>query len=198
VIELVLIRHGPTAENASGRLTGRADPPLSNAGRDAVRDWRIPEAWVGHEWVTSPLRRTRETAAILGRGDARVEPALVEMDWGRWEGFSLAELRADAGAGFSTAEALGLDLQPPGGESPRRVQARIGPWLDRLERSTVAVTHKGVIRALVALATGWDMVAKSPCKWRPSAAQVLARGPDGRWSLAVADLSLTHGSVHAG
>ena len=32
MIELVMVRHGPTAWNAEGRMQGRSDQPLSQAG----------------------------------------------------------------------------------------------------------------------------------------------------------------------
>jgi probable phosphoglycerate mutase len=50
-------------------------------------------------------------------------------------------------------EAAGLDFRPPGGESPRDVQERLKPYLASLAGPTIAVTHKGVLRALYALAT---------------------------------------------
>ena len=64
-------------------------------------------------------------------------------------------------------EARGLDFQAPNGESPRAVQKRLRPFLE--ERAddgadTIAVCHKGVIRALYALAIGWDMTEKPPSK----------------------------------
>src|SRR3546814_19659201 len=70
---------------------------------------------------------------------------------------------------MAAAEALGLDLRPPGGESPRQVQDRLKPWLAERSscgRDTIAVTHKGVIRALYALACGWDMTGPPPDKLR--------------------------------
>src|SRR3546814_10532072 len=60
---------------------------------------------------------------------------LVETDWGAWEGRTLAELRADLGAGMAANEARGLDFRPPGGESPRDVQDRMRPLLAELARS---------------------------------------------------------------
>src|SRR3546814_16034964 len=82
---------------------------------------------------------------------------LVETDWGAWEGRTLAELRADLGAGMAANEARGLDFRPPGGESPRDVQDRLRPLLAELAdagEDVVAVSPKGVLRALYALASG--------------------------------------------
>src|SRR3954468_19801064 len=145
-------------------MQGRRDRPLSAAGREEVARWRIPAA-VPHDaqWITSPLARTIETAVVLGCAHPRIEPALTEMDWGAWEGRTHAELRAQFGGEFSRNERLGLDFRAPGGESPRDVVARVTPWLAMIAASgepLVVVTHNGVLRALLALATDWDMSGK--------------------------------------
>ena len=180
---LVLIRHGATQWNLDRRIQGRADPSLAPAGREVVTTWRLPPEMAGDWiWLTSPLTRARETATLLHEAPASVEPALTEMDWGAWEGRQLSELRAEGGAAMAAAEARGLDFQPPGGESPRQVQDRLRPLLARLAadgRPTVAVTHKGVIRALYALASGWDMTGRAPEKLRDGCAQRFLLGPDG-------------------
>jgi len=163
---LLLLRHAPTAWNAGGRLMGRADPPLSAAGRAALASWRLPTAFEGAPLLASPLRRARETADAFG--PAAVEPRLVEMDWGAWEGWTLAELRAADPAGVAAIEARGLDLCAPGGERPRDVVARLAALFADLAGAgpRVLVTHKGVIRAAMALATGWDYLSALPVRLR--------------------------------
>jgi probable phosphoglycerate mutase len=121
--------------------------------------------------VSSPLSRCVQTAALLGASDAAHEPRIIEMDWGEWEGRTLAELREELGDAMAQNEARGLDFQPPGGESPRAVIERIKPWLREIAAAgvpTLAVTHRGVIRAILAEASGWDMRGKPPAKldWR--------------------------------
>ena len=163
---LALLRHGPTAWTREHRLQGRADLPLDPAGRATVLGWRVPSELRGLRWLTSPLARCTETAALLGL-DAESAPRLIEMDWGRWEGRTLAELRAEPGEEMTALEARGLDLQPPGGESPRAVQRRLAPLLAEIAAKgppTAGITHKGVIRAVLALATGWSMVNPEPAK----------------------------------
>ncbi|MEE9481027.1 MAG: histidine phosphatase family protein [Kiloniellales bacterium] len=190
--DLVLLRHGPTDWNAEGRIQGRSDRPLSREGRARVRDWRIPPAFQAYDWATSPLRRARETAALLGHEGAEVVPELIETDWGQWEGERLTELRARLGESMVANEARGLDFRPPGGESPRDLQTRLAPWLDRVataKRPCIAVAHKGVIRALYALATGWELRGQPPDKLRPDCAHAFRLSSDGR--LAVARLNLT-------
>ncbi|WPZ35416.1 histidine phosphatase family protein [Thalassobaculum sp. OXR-137] len=163
---LALLRHGPTAWNAEKRLQGRADQPLSPDGEAQVRTWTLPPDLSGFRWLTSPLIRARRTAALIGV-EATEEPAAIELDFGAWEGRRLSEIRAEDPDGTAANEARGVDFTPPGGESPRAVQARLAPLLAKLaaeDRDTGIVTHKGVIRALLSLATGWPMVDKPPVK----------------------------------
>ncbi|MGH6718371.1 MAG: histidine phosphatase family protein, partial [Alphaproteobacteria bacterium] len=179
---LVLLRHGRTPAAAERRLKGRLDVPLSEAGRAEIEAWRLPEEAAGARWYTSPLGRARETAAILGVA-AGVEARLTEMDWGQWEGRSLAELGVDDPDGLAANEARGLDFRPPGGESPRQVQARVRPWLAEVAAGggvVAAVSHKGVIRAVIGLATDWDFLGEPPVKIDFGCAQVFELAADGR------------------
>jgi len=182
VSRLLLIRHGATAWNEAGRIQGRSDPPLSPAGRAAVAAWALPPSAQGARWLSSPLARARETAALLHGGAVETDARLIETDWGAWEGRTLEALRAEFGSEMAANEARGLDLRPPGGESPRDVQQRLLPLLAELAAgrgTVVAVTHKGVMRAVYALASGWDMRAKPPAKLRDGCLQAFTLGPNG-------------------
>ena len=179
---LAVLRHGPTEWNAIGRVQGRTDVPLSPGGREEVRRWLLPPDVEAFSWVSSPLVRTVETARILNGRDVKRDARLIEMDWAEWEGASLTALRAELGDLMRAWEARGLDFRAPGGESPRDVQARIAPFLAEIAacgEATVAVTHKGVIRALYAFATGWDMTGKPPCRLRDSSLHLFRLAPDG-------------------
>lgn len=199
---LLLLRHGPTAWNEQGRLQGRSDQPLSAAGRAAVADWRLPAEAGAAAWICSPLKRARETAEILRRrlpAGGPKSPALaqdarlIEADWGDWEGQRLEDLRAAGGSAMAANEARGLDFRPPNGESPRAVQKRVLPWLREqasADRDVVAVTHKGVIRAIYALASGWDMRDRPPVKLKPASAHRFALAADGRPSVAALNIAL--------
>jgi len=190
---LALIRHAMSEWNERGLIQGRADPPLSAQGADAVLSWRLPAELAAFDWVASPLLRARETARLLLGREAAVEPALIEMAWGEWEGRSLAALRAELGPALAANEARGLDFRPPGGESPREVEARLLPWLARVAaagRATAAITHKGVIRAALGLATGWDFLGRPPVRLAAARAQLFELDRDGRPRLLGEALSL--------
>lgn len=159
-MRIAFLRHGLTQWNLRRRIQGRTDIPLSETGRQQVRNWRLPAQLEPAPCYVSPLRRARETAALMGCDDVRVEPRLIEMHWGDWEGELPATLRARLGDSLRDNEARGLDFRPPGGESPRDVQARVLQWcaeLSHVEGEAIAVTHKGVIRAVYAAATDWNM-----------------------------------------
>jgi broad specificity phosphatase PhoE len=194
---IALIRHGPTDWNADKRLQGRVDRPLSDAGRAVVAGWRAPADLAGFRPHSSPLRRARETAdALFGPGRAAVEPALIEMSFGDWDGERLSDLRDRLGEALAANEARGLDFQPPGGESPRAVQDRLRPLLTRWAvdaRDRICVTHKGVIRAVYAWAVGWDMTGRPPRKLRWDAVHVFRLSAEGAPEVDRLDIPLTDG-----
>ncbi len=176
---LALLRHGETAWTAERRIQGRTDIPLSEAGRKMISSYDLPATCKGMTVVTSPLVRCTETAALLGFADARREPRLAEMHWGAWEGRKLPELRDTLGDAMRENEARGWDFRPEGGETPREVYARVGSWLCELEAPTFAVTHRGVIRAILAVATGWDLRGKPPVKLDWNAVHLFRIGDGG-------------------
>lgn len=165
---VALLRHADTAWSREGRIQGRTDVDLL----PGVAVPSLTKTCQGMRIVTSPLRRCVQTAALLGAPDAPREPRLIEMDWGDWQGQTLAALRESLGEAMRENEARGLDFRPPNGESPREVLLRVKTWLREVATPTLAVTHRGVIRAVLAQATGWDMRGKPPFKLDWSAAHV--------------------------
>jgi probable phosphoglycerate mutase len=193
-LPLVAIRHAPTAWNAARRLQGRTDVALGAEGIEAARRWHAEAAWGPYRVIASPLKRAQETARLLFPDRAvALDPRLMEMDFGSWEGKSLAELRAEPGAEAEAREQLGLDFSAPGGETPRQVQARIQPLLEEIAaagKPTIIVTHKAVLRALLSLATGWTMLGKPPVKLLPDSAHLFRLDARGGISVERMNLSL--------
>jgi broad specificity phosphatase PhoE len=165
-VPFAILRHAATDWNAEHRLQGLTDTCLSAEGEAQARTWRLPPPADGWRRLCSPLRRARRTAELLRpSAPVSVDSALREMSFGTWEGHTIAELRLTVGERFLDAERRGLDFQPPGGESPRAVTVRLGRWITRVAETgvpVVAVSHKAAIRALLALATGWDMMGRPP------------------------------------
>lgn len=187
---VALLRHFPTDWNGEARLQGRADRPLTAEGRARLAGLRLPAPWDGADLVASPLSRARETAeALAGGRPVRIEPALVEQDWGAWEGRRSADLLAEPGSGFVPTHRLGWDERPPGGETRAELWARVAPVLAGLARPTVLVSHKGVMRVLLTLA-GAARDAEGTPEIRRARLYPVEIGADGRPARALPPLRL--------
>lgn len=166
-VRMLMLRHGRTEWNERGRIQGHTDIPLCGAGRARLREMQIPAAYGAFAWQSSPLRRAVESAALLGATNLEVDTRLTEMHWGDWEGETRLELRKRLGVQMERMEERGIDFRPSGGESPRELTGRLNEWLRDVRadgRGVIAVTHKGVIRAALALATGWDLRGSAPVR----------------------------------
>ena len=141
-----LLRHGATACNDERRYQGWLDIPLSERGLEELRRAEITPAAV----YVSPLRRARQTAAVLFPEAELVEvPALREMDFGAFEGRNYQEM-ADDPAYRAWVEG-GCVGETPGGESraafSNRVceafSALVDAALDAGEPRLVILAHGG-------------------------------------------------------
>ena len=160
---IVLVRHAPTTWSGR-RYCGRADPPLSAAGRRTARDLAVrlvPTLPGGVRVVTSPSRRTRATAgAIASRlpGTAvEVDDRWLETDVGLAEGLTFDEVAARFPTLAKALLAEAVDIDWPGGETAAALRIRIADaWAAVIEtgRPTVVVSHAGSIRMATAIATG--------------------------------------------
>ena len=190
---LALVRHGLTSWNENKLVQGRSDIPLSKKGRMQVGNWRVPDGIKDFSIISSPLIRAKETARILFGMSIPTDDRLVEMNWSEWEGKSLNELRAKIGNLMEAWEAKGLDFKAPGGESPREVQQRLRPFMRetaKTKKNTLAVCHKGVIRAVYALSTNWDMTNKPPQKLKDDCVHLFELAKDGAPSVHQLDLPM--------
>jgi broad specificity phosphatase PhoE len=149
---LIVVRHGRTEANASGLLLGRRlDPALDELGRrqaEALARALPADARV----VVSPLRRTRETAEVLGR-EVEVDERWIELDYGELDGTPLREVPRDVWAGWQADPSWA----PPDGESLADLGRRVRGACDDLaeecaERDVVVVTHVSPVKAAVAWA----------------------------------------------
>lgn len=162
MIRLALLRHGHTAWNRAGRIQGRTDVPLDTEAMAQLAILRLPEPWDTARLYASPLERAWRTAELIANRLPQTEAALIEMDWGAWEGQHGTDLRVDPTSGFRDIENWGWDFRPPGGESPADLRARLLPWVATLDGDALAVCHIGIMRVLMAQATGWNFQGPAP------------------------------------
>jgi len=139
---LLLVRHGQIAANTARIWHGSTDSPLTDHGHSEAR--RTAEHLArtrprARALYTSPLLRTRQTAAAIGSRlglESIVEPGLAEYGIGELEGISYEDLLHVHG--FFTRINADHDFAPPGGESPRQVMTRVTESLAR-----IASAHRG-------------------------------------------------------
>jgi broad specificity phosphatase PhoE len=158
---LVFIRHGETDWNVEHRLQGQQDVPLNEVGREqARRNGRALRQIAGieaYDFVASPLDRAVETMRILRTelglppDDFRVDPGLIEITFGAWEGFTLAELSVEQADNVHQRQADKWHYVPPSGESYAMLSERVARWLAGVGTDTVAVSHGAVGRAIQGL-----------------------------------------------
>ena len=151
-MNVYLLRHGRTAWTEQHRYQGRRDIPLSPEGEAELRRADFAPAVV---WV-SPLSRARRTAELLFPGaEQQVEPDLVEMDFGAFEGRNYAEMEHDPD--YRAWVDSGCEGRCPGGESRSefcdRVCAAFSTLVEnaaaREEPLLVLVAHGGVQMAVM-------------------------------------------------
>ncbi|NVO57062.1 histidine phosphatase family protein [Rhodobacteraceae bacterium B1Z28] len=159
---LALLRHGHTHWNRAGRIQGRSDIPLDEDARAELAGYDLPPPWDGAEIWSSPLKRANETARLVSGRTPQTSDALIEMNWGDWEGLRGVDLIEDGNSGYRHIEDWGWDYRPPNGESPAEVWTRLSPWLSGLQTDTVAVCHIGIMRVILARAWGWDFEGTAP------------------------------------
>jgi broad specificity phosphatase PhoE len=163
--EIVLVRHGETAGQSSVRLFGATDIPLAPLGERQAHAAGV--ALRGRSFdaiVTSPLVRARRSCEMVLAGmgiPGDREPTCLEgfreIDFGEWEGLTLAEIAERAPQAQIRWRTEGATFMFPGGESRegflRRVHQTIPLAFDRHfaegATSILAVLHKGVIKAVL-------------------------------------------------
>lgn len=153
-----LVRHGESAWNAENRLCGRSDVPLSEVGRQQAMSLAARLTAIPFEALySSPLQRALETARLISEAvglQPVLDQRLVELDYGQWEGRTLAGIMEDDAETFRAWDAHPAQLAPPGGESGLKAQQRIVSFLDSMAAkhphgNVLVAFHKTVCRLAV-------------------------------------------------
>lgn len=160
------IRHGETDWNVAGRLQGHHDIPLNAHGREQAKHCGLvlrdlfakqsidPSAL---DFVSSPLGRACQTMELartalgLPAGGYRTDRRLIEISFGDWEGFTIAQLRTHDPERLAAREHDKWQFVPPGGESYKTVSERMRDWYGSLTRDVVVTAHGGTARGLIAM-----------------------------------------------
>ncbi|MFG2624738.1 histidine phosphatase family protein [Streptomyces sp. NPDC048473] len=174
---ILLARHGQTEWSVNGNHTGRTDIPLLDTGRAGAkllgeRLHRKPWSDLpGLEVRTSPLLRAKETCDIAGFAD-RAEPwdALMEWDYGAYEGMTPAQIKAIRPDWFIWRDGV------PEGETLAELSARadeIVDWARSADRDVLVFAHGHILRALGARWLGEDVSFAARIRLDPTSLSVL-------------------------
>jgi len=161
---IYLIRHGkPEFPDERKYCIGRTDLPLSEEGRTQIQ--ALGETFAGRrieKIYTSPLKRCRESAAILQEVIDRSIPievvdGLAEIDMGEWDGHSFDEIREQFPAEYAARGADMYDFRPPQGESFADCAGRARTTWNELRMKSrgdiLVIGHAGWFRTLIC---GWE------------------------------------------
>jgi len=160
---ILLLRHGTTNWNISGRLQGHSDLALNARGlqQAAAAAARLKVEKIDRIY-SSDLKRARQTARIIATEHGMpviTLPELREIHFGDWEGLTYASIRARYPQSTENwAEDL-LNFAPPGGESLAHMAARVTGVMEGLsstlaDSSLAIVAHGGPLQVLICLALG--------------------------------------------
>lgn len=168
--ELYFVRHGETDWNAEGRYQGSRDIPLNDRGRgqaalngELLRNLlqRSGRLATDFSWYVSPLSRTRETMQnVRSRQpeplpDVTIDPRLIEISFGIYEGHLHTDLAADTMAIAGERDAGFWHFRPPQGESYDDVARRVLDFGASLTGPSIIVSHGGILRVLRHLIEGF-------------------------------------------
>jgi len=174
---VLLVRHGQTRWSLSGRHTGRTDIPLTEEGRRTAV--LLGERLAGAPWNglpdtevrTSPLRRAAETAELAGFGGRAKEwDALLEWDYGDYEGLTPAQLQERAPGFFIWRDGV------PGGEPLSALAARadeVVDWARGAPRDVLVFAHGHFLRTLGARWLGLEPSFAAALRLDPASLSVL-------------------------
>lgn len=183
---LILVRHGRTSLTESHKISGGSgeDPSLSEKGRaDAAAVAKVigdfgKSGTFAHlpkptAIISSPMKRTVETAQIIGNAIGLAVEELEELreiSFGDWDGHTNAEVAAKWPEVFASWRGS-WELSPPNGESLKSFEVRMKKAqteiLERFKGQTVVVVaHVMPIRGFLKLA----LEAGPSAYWRPQVA----------------------------
>lgn len=158
-MRVLLARHGETPWNAEGRYQGQEDIPLSETGIAQARalSARLREVPITRA-VASPLSRARQTAELaLGERDLplTLDPGLLEIAHGTWEGLLASEIRERDPERMRAWRDAPHEVLMPEGESLQQVLDRAWPAFARAcdglgaDDTLLVVAHDAVNRVLL-------------------------------------------------
>jgi phosphoserine phosphatase len=154
-MKIYVVRHGETTWNKEEVFRGRKDIPLNDTGlRQAERTGRFFADKGVSAVYSSPLARARQTASKIGEASGvpvNVDDAFIDMDFGPWEGLSLAAVQQRFPQLLDTWRKYPHRFRVQGAETLARVRKRVRSGLQEAIADgpvVVIVTHRVICKLL--------------------------------------------------
>ncbi len=153
-----LIRHGETDWNKGGRYQGWTNIELNEAGREQARLLGERFKYLPLDAVyVSPLKRAMETAEAVGKAKGLtpiVDEHFKEINFGEWEGHTIAELSEKYGKAYTDFFANPFSHPMPGEGSFQNVMQRAIAGFEALEQerkgqNIAIISHGGLLRVML-------------------------------------------------
>ncbi|MDR1704023.1 MAG: histidine phosphatase family protein [Clostridiales bacterium] len=160
---LYVARHGESEYNVQKRFSGSIDIPLNERGfaqagelAEKLKEVKLDVI------VSSSLLRARQTADTINKYHnlpINIRKEFVERNFGVFEGLTWDEGRERYPDDWPRFEAMGLDDDPPNGETVYQVNDRVRPALDELlerypDKNVLLVCHGFTARIIHVWAKG--------------------------------------------
>jgi len=162
--EIILVRHGETEWNVEEVFRGRIDIELNQTG---IKQAKLLAEYLSERQLdaiySSPLRRALKTAELIAgyhKLDVEIVPGLIDMDFGKWQGLSLQEVRDKYKELYAEWVSHPDKVKIPAGESLDDVRKRaisvVSDVIARYEGTVVLVAHRVVNKVLICALLGLD------------------------------------------
>jgi broad specificity phosphatase PhoE len=159
-----MVRHGYIGAYYDGRFVGNTDVYLAEEGLMQVSALvAAAKTLSSAKCYCSPMQRTKQTADAMLKPieiSYELDPNLREIGFGQWECMTFAQISASYPENVSKWAEYSEDFSFPGGESVRGFNTRIKDFarqaIDEPAGTVLAITHGGVIRALICYFLGLD------------------------------------------
>ena len=162
--ELIIVRHGETEWNVAEVFRGQIDIDLSETG---VKQAELLGGYLSTPTIeaiySSPLKRALKTAEIIARPHklkVNVEPDLIDLNFGRWQGLSHQEVKEQYAELYAKWIAHPEQVRMPDGETlddVRKRVTRISHKVTEKHRGTIIlVGHRVVNKVLICALLGLD------------------------------------------
>lgn len=151
--KLYLIRHAtPNFKDDIKLCIGRTDIDIGDRGVEESK--KLRDFFIDKDIsciYTSPLSRCMSTSSIISdeKIEIKVDPGLIEIDMGQWEGIPLKDIVKELGD------------EPIGGEprvdALKRMEDSLLKIMNESKGDVICLSHAGVICAFIAKTIGSDI-----------------------------------------